>query len=139
MSLTSVKIRENTKMQSLMLATPWKLLEFWNFFQSSGKRLEKPIFSLYSWKTPEIFGKIFISFVNKSKLQKHLTHDRTFCILCKLNFSYCYCSRTTWYQFFILIMSQYHEFGPFSGLLQWSQIFSIISKPFDSTTWIVLL
>ena len=80
---------------------PWKILEIKIFFPGPWKTPWKtdnfPVLLENSLKTPwkllEFCGKNFISYINKTNLQKHLTRDCSFCILCRLDFSYCYCGR----------------------------------------------
>ena len=45
------------------IGVPEKLLEFGNFFPDPGKLLEKQLFSLYSWNSPEILWRIIMYYI----------------------------------------------------------------------------
>ena len=82
---------------NMVLTTPGiprKPQEFWNFllglWKTPGKADNISILLENSWNFEETFLSVFKTNRN---LQKHLIHDCTFCILCRLNFSYCYCGR----------------------------------------------
>ena len=84
---------EHQKNKKEVRTTPSIPVSSWNFeifFQGPGKLLEKLIISQYSWNFKETFSSVFKTNQN---LQMHLTHNCTFCVLCRLGFSCCYCGR----------------------------------------------
>ena len=84
---------EHQKNKKEVRTTPSIPVSSWNFeifFQGPGKLLEKLIISQYSWNFKETFSSVFKTNQN---LQMHLTHNCTFCVLCRLGFSCCDCDR----------------------------------------------